>query len=84
MIVSLIGAVDAFTVSTMPAGGPCADTTTSYDQPGETTGADDDIRAGVAHLHASFGLKGDQVIGGHLHAAQAGHWFARASLQPVS
>lgn len=84
VIVSLIGAVDAFTASTMPTGGPCADTTTSHDQPGETPGAENDIRAGAAHRHASFGLQGDQVIGGHPHAAQAGHWFARAYLQPVN
>ncbi|MGH3564926.1 MAG: PPC domain-containing DNA-binding protein [Pseudonocardia sp.] len=83
VIVSLIGAVDRFTVSTMPAADPSADTITAYDLPGEITSAVGDIRNGTVHLHAGFGVEGDRVIGGHLHAAAVGRWFARAYVQPV-
>ncbi|MFG2618014.1 PCC domain-containing protein [Streptomyces sp. NPDC048507] len=81
-IVSLIGAADAFTVSTMPKGDALADTITEYKQPGEMTGTGE-IKNGFAHIHAVMGIEGDQGVTGHLHAAHIGTHFARVYLLPV-
>jgi predicted DNA-binding protein with PD1-like motif len=82
-IVSLIGAADSFTVSTMPAGAPRQDTVTDYAVPAEMTGTGE-IVEGVPHVHAVMAVEGDRAIAGHLHRAQIGTWFARVYLVPVS
>jgi predicted DNA-binding protein with PD1-like motif len=82
-IVSLIGAVDSFTVSTMPAADATKDTITDYSLPAEMTGTGE-ITAGVPHLHAVMAVEGDRAIAGHLHAAHIGTWFARAYVLPAS
>lgn len=81
-IVSLVGAVDSFTVSTMPRDDPSKDVLTDYDMPAEMSGAGE-IVGGVVHIHAVMAVEGDRAISGHLHRAQVSHWFARAYLQPV-
>jgi predicted DNA-binding protein with PD1-like motif len=78
-IVTLIGAVDSFTVSTMPAGDATRDIITSYGQPAEMT-ATGEIVNGKPHIHAVMAVEGDRAISGHLHRAQIGTWFARAYL----
>ncbi|MBV9023104.1 MAG: DUF296 domain-containing protein [Streptomycetaceae bacterium] len=82
-IVSLIGAADSFTVSTMPEGDALKDTITKYDLPGEMTGTSE-IRNGFAHLHVVMGVEGDRAIAGHLHEAHIGTHFARAYVIPVT
>lgn len=82
-IVSLIGAVDSFTVSTMPAGDPSRDVVTSYELPAELSGTGE-IVDGTVHLHAVLAVAGDRAVSGHLHRAQVGAWFVRAYLQPMS
>lgn len=81
-IVSLIGAVDSFTVSTMPKDDPSKDILTDYNMPAEMSGTGE-IVDGVVHVHAVMAVEGDRAISGHLHRAQVGHWFARAYLQPA-
>ncbi len=81
-IVSLIGGVDSFTVSTMPADDATKDIVTIYDVPGELHGSGE-IKDGVVHVHATMGVEGDKAIVGHLHAAHIGTWFARAYLLPL-
>lgn len=82
-IVSLIGAADSFTVSTMPAADAMRDTISDYPLPAEMTGSGE-IAAGVPHIHAVMAVEGDRAIAGHLHRAQIGTWFARAYVLPVS
>lgn len=80
-IVSLIGAVDSFTVSTMPEDDPSRDILTDYELPAEMHGTGE-IVDGVVHVHATMAVAGDKAIAGHLHRADVGHWFARAYVQP--
>lgn len=80
-IVSLIGGVDSFTVSTMPATDATADIITDYDQPAEMHGAGE-IADGQVHIHATMAVEGDRGVSGHVHRAQVGTWFARAYVQP--
>jgi hypothetical protein len=81
-IVTLIGAVDSFTVSTMPAEDATKDIITDYGQPAEMT-ATGEIVDGKPHIHAVMAVEGDQGIAGHLHRAQVGTWFARAYVTPL-
>ncbi|MFD4790781.1 PCC domain-containing protein [Streptomyces sp. NPDC058459] len=82
-IVSLIGAADSFTVSTMPESDALKDNITKYDLPGEMTGTGE-IRNGFAHIHVVMGVEGDRAIAGHLHEAHIGTHFARAYVIPVT
>jgi predicted DNA-binding protein with PD1-like motif len=81
-IVTLIGAVDSFTVSTMPATDATKDVLTDYDVPAEMT-ATGEIVDGKPHIHAVMAVEGDRAIAGHLHRAQIGTWFARAYVTPL-
>ena len=81
-VVSLIGAVDSFTVSTMPAADAHKDIVTSYDVPAEMNGTGE-IVDGVPHLHVNMAVEGDRAVSGHLHSAEVGTWFARVYLLPA-
>jgi predicted DNA-binding protein with PD1-like motif len=81
-IVSLIGAVDSFTVSTMPAHDASKDIITDYDQPAEMHGAGE-VVDGSVHIHATMAVEGDRGVAGHLHRARIGHWFAHVYLAPI-
>lgn len=81
-VVSLIGAVDGFTVSTMPADDPTKDVVTDYDLPAEMTGSGE-IVDGVPHLHVVMAVEGDRAVAGHLHRARVGAWFARVYVQAL-
>lgn len=81
-IVSLIGAVDSFTVSTMSAGDATSDILTDYAQPAEMS-ACGEIVDGTVHVHAVMAVEGDRAVSGHLHRAHVGTWFARAYVLPV-
>ncbi|MFI1969536.1 PCC domain-containing protein [Streptomyces cinnamoneus] len=80
-IVSLIGAVDAFTVSTMPVSDATADVITRYDLPAEMHGSGE-ITEGTVHIHATMAVEGDRAVCGHVHEAHVGTWFARAYVLP--
>jgi predicted DNA-binding protein with PD1-like motif len=81
-IVSLIGGVDEFTVSTMPADDATKDLVSTYRIPGEMHGAGE-IRDGKVHVHATFAVQGDRAVAGHVHSATVGTWFARAYVLEV-
>lgn len=81
-IASLIGAVDRFTVSTMRESDALDDIVTEYVMPAEMTGTGE-IIDGVVHVHAVMAVEGDRSIGGHLHAATVGTFFARAYVIPA-
>jgi predicted DNA-binding protein with PD1-like motif len=76
-IVSLIGAVDSFTVSTMATDDATKDVLTDYELPAEMNGTGE-IKDGAVHIHAVMAVQGDRAISGHLHRATIGTWFARA------
>jgi predicted DNA-binding protein with PD1-like motif len=76
-IASLIGAVDSFTISTMPKHDATKDVVTDYALPAEMTGTGE-ITNGTVHIHAVMAIEGDQAVAGHLHRAEIGTFFARA------
>jgi uncharacterized protein len=80
-IVSLIGAVDAFTISTMREADASEDIITDYALPAEMTGTGE-IVDGTVHVHAVMAVEGDRSVGGHLHSAVIGTFFARVYLIP--
>jgi predicted DNA-binding protein with PD1-like motif len=82
-IVSLIGGVDSFTISTMPAADATKDIITDYDLPAEMSGTGE-VVDGKPHVHAVMAVEGDRAISGHLHAAHVGTWFARVYVAPTS
>lgn len=82
-IVSLIGAVDSFTLSTMPAGDAKKDVVSNYSQPAEMSGTGE-IVDGVVHIHATMAVAGDRGLSGHLHQALVETWFARAYVIPAA
>lgn len=82
-IVSLIGGVESFTISTMPADDATADTISTYQMPGEMHGSGE-VRDGVLHVHATMGVQGDRAVVGHLHAAEVRTHFARAYVMPTA
>ena len=81
-IVTLIGAVDDFTVSTTPADDPTSHNISRYPLPAEMTATGEFI-GGKPHIHAVMGVAGDRAIAGHLIKAQLGTSFARAFIIPT-
>lgn len=81
-IVSLIGGVENFTISTMPANDATADTITDYDVTAEMTGTGE-IVDGKIHVHVVMGTEGDEARAGHLHRATVKTHFARAYVIPA-
>jgi len=79
---TLVGGVDAFTISTMPADDATKDIITSYDQPAEFTGTGE-VLDGKVHVHAVCGIEGDIARAGHLHSAMVTTWFVRAYVSLV-
>lgn len=82
-IVALIGAVDDFTLSTMPTDDPYSDVLTDYYQPAEMSG-NGEIVNGTIHIHATMAVAGNEGLSGHLHRASVGAWFARAYVIPLT
>ncbi|GAA2159500.1 PCC domain-containing protein [Glycomyces lechevalierae] len=79
---TLIGGVDAFTISNMAAGDALKDIVTEYDQPGELTGTGE-WRDGRAHVHVTCGIEGDIARAGHLHAATVETYFVNVTVTVV-
>jgi len=80
-IVSLIGAADSFTISTMPKDDAAKDIITDYSVPAEMTGTGE-ITNGTVHIHAIMAIEGDQAVAGHLHRAEIGTFFGRVYVIP--
>lgn len=79
---TLIGGVDAFTISNMAAGDALTDIVTEYDQPGELTGTGE-WRDGQAHVHVTCGIEGDVARAGHLHAATVETYFVNVAVTVI-
>lgn len=82
-VVSLIGAVDGFTLSTMPPDDPSRDVLTTYRQPAELSGTGEFV-GGQVHIHATMAVNGNVGLSGHLHQADVGAWFVRAYVMPAT
>jgi predicted DNA-binding protein with PD1-like motif len=80
--IHLLGGVDSFTISTMPAHDATQDIVTTYDQPGELTGTGE-VVDGQVHVHVVCGIEGDIAKAGHLHAATVHTFFVRAYVNVV-
>jgi predicted DNA-binding protein with PD1-like motif len=78
-IVSLIGAVDEFTVTTMAANDALDDQPLTMSAPAEMSGTGE-VTAGHVHVHASMAVEGGHVVGGHLISARVRTHFARVYL----
>jgi predicted DNA-binding protein with PD1-like motif len=76
-VVSLIGAIDACCISTMPKHDATQDILTEYEQPFELSGTGE-ITNGVLHLHCVLGKEGDVALAGHLHWARVETFFVNA------
>jgi predicted DNA-binding protein with PD1-like motif len=81
-IVSLIGAVDEYEISTMDHHDPHRDLVTRYVEPAEFTGTGE-IIDGTVHLHVVAGAQGDHARAGHLHSAIVRTFFVRAYIIPM-
>ncbi|WP_307814495.1 PCC domain-containing protein [Glycomyces sp. YM15] len=81
--ITLVGGVDAFTISTMPAHNALQDDITTYDQRGELTGTGE-VVDGRVHVHVVCGIEGDVAKEGHLHAATVATFFVRAYVNEIT
>jgi len=81
-IVSLVGAVDEFTVSTMPAADATSDILTDYAAPAEMSGTGEIVN-GAVHVHVVMAVEGDKAVSGHLHRAFIRTHFARVYVVSV-
>jgi uncharacterized protein len=81
--ITLIGAVDLATISTMPRHDARSDTLTTYAMPAELTGTGEVID-GKPHVHVILCCEGDQTVGGHLHTATVDTHFVHAYVSPLS
>ncbi len=82
-VVSLIGGVDACTISNMPADDATNDVVTEYEQPFELSGTGE-ITGGNLHLHAVLGTAdGNRALAGHLHRAEVHTWFVHLYVLPL-
>ena len=79
---TLIGAVDDATISTMAANDALTDTLTTYTEPLELSGTGE-VVDGKPHVHVVLCREGDQTVGGHLHAATVRTFFVHAYLTPA-
>lgn len=79
---TLIGATDDFTISTMPVHDANDDIVTEYRMPAEFHGTGE-VVDGVPHVHGTFAVQGDRAFAGHVHKARVGTWFVRAYVIPV-
>jgi predicted DNA-binding protein with PD1-like motif len=82
-IVSVIGAVDACGLSTMPKDDPRRDLLTEYTEPLELAGTGE-IRAGKPHIHCVLGREGNAALAGHLHWGRVATWYVHAFVIPAT
>ena len=81
-IVSIIGAVDACSISTMPKENAKKDIVTEYHEPLEIS-ATGEIHEGKPHIHAVLGREGNIAVFGHLHWARVKQWFVNIYIIPL-
>lgn len=81
--ITLIGAVDEATISTMPRHDAHTDNLTTYTEPLELTGTGEIVN-GTPHIHVVLCREADQTVGGHLHTATVRTFFVHAYLTPLN
>jgi predicted DNA-binding protein with PD1-like motif len=81
-IVSLIGAVDSFVLSTMPRRDATRNVVTEHRQPAEMSGSGEVVN-GLPHIHATMAIEGGKAVSGHLNAATVTTWFAHVYVLPM-
>jgi predicted DNA-binding protein with PD1-like motif len=81
-VVSLIGAVDDFTISSMPLNDATRDQPLNYAMPAEMTGSGE-IIGGEPHIHVVMAVQGNKALAGHLVRAEMRTHSARAYLLPA-
>jgi predicted DNA-binding protein with PD1-like motif len=81
--ITLIGAVDEATISTMAKHDALIDTLTTYSEPLELTGTGEVVE-GNPHIHVILCREADQTIGGHLHHATVKTFFVNAYVTPLA
>jgi predicted DNA-binding protein with PD1-like motif len=81
-VVSLIGAVDDFVISSMPLNDATRDQPLSYAMPAEVTGTGE-ITGGEPHLHVVMAVQGNKALAGHLRRAEIRTHSVRAYLLPA-
>lgn len=81
-IVSLIGAVDSFIISTMSGEPGEPDIPLDWSGPGEMTGTGEIVN-GTVHIHAVMALPYRGPAAGHLRSARISTWFAHAYVIPL-
>ena len=81
-VVSLIGAVDSFAVTTMPLRDATKNIMTDYAFTAEVSGTGEVID-GEPHLHVVMAVAGGRAVAGHLHRAEVRSHSVRAYLLPA-
>ena len=81
-VVSLIGAVDSFAVSTMPLHDAAKNIMTDYAFTAEVSGTGEVID-GEPHLHVVMAVEGARAVAGHLHRAEIRTHSVRVYLLPA-
>jgi len=81
-IVSLIGAADAFTISSMTMNDAAIDQPFHYAMPADMTG-NGEIVGGKAHIHVVMAVHGNKALAGHLRRAEIRKHSARVYLLPA-
>jgi predicted DNA-binding protein with PD1-like motif len=81
-IVSLIGAIDDFTISSMPLNDATRDQPLSYAMPAVMTGTGE-IVGGKPHLHVVMAVQGNKALAGHLRRAEIRTHSVRIYLLPA-
>ena len=81
-IVSLIGAIDDFTISSMPLNDATRDQPLSYAMPAVMTGTGE-IVGGKPYLHVVMAVQGNKALAGHLRRAEIRTHSVRIYLLPA-
>lgn len=81
-IVSIVGAVDECSISTMPKDDAMKDIQTEYHEPLEMSGTGE-IHSGKPHIHCVFGREKNVAVFGHLHWAKIKNWFVNIYVIPL-
>jgi uncharacterized protein len=79
---SLIGAVDACCISTMPKNDANKDILTEYHEPLELSGTGE-ITDGKPHIHVTLGREDTSAFFGHLHWGKVETWFVHVYVTSI-
>ena len=81
-IVSIIGALDSFALSTMPKTDGKKVVVNEFHEPVELTGTGE-IENGKPHLHVTVGREDASALMGHLEWGKVKDWFIHVYIMPL-